>query len=265
MRQQLFSTVENILNKDDKTVLILGDIGVYGFRNSFKKYPGRVYNMGCCEQSIISVASGLSLSGLIPIVHTIAPFLTERCYEQLKIDFGYQKLCGNFVSVGASDDYSTLGATHQCPADVNILKQIPDFQICVPGTAKEFDILFNQSYDNGNPTYYRLSEQKNNIDVDVEFGKANIIKKGKLFTIIVVGNMLNDILETTKNQDVTILYYTTLSPFDKQTLKDNFEGKKILLCEPYYKGGLDYDIISSLYPKPVTIDHFGLDRRFPIY
>jgi transketolase len=211
---------------------------------------------------MVGVASGMSLGGLIPIVHTIAPFLTERCYEQLKIDFGYQKLGGNFISVGASYDYSTLGVTHQCPSDISILKQIPNFEICVPGTAKEFDSLFSQSYNNGNPTYYRLSEYKNNIDIDVEFGKANIIKKGELATIIVVGNLLDKVLDVTKNINVTILYYTTIFPFDSQMLKNNCESGKILLCEPYYMGGLDYKIISTMYPKPIVIDHIGVQYNF---
>jgi len=92
VRKQFVKTVEEILGKNEKVVLLLGDIGVFGFRESFKLYPTRVYNIGILEQSTISVASGLSMTGLIPIIHTIAPFITERCFEQIKNDFGYQKL-----------------------------------------------------------------------------------------------------------------------------------------------------------------------------
>ena len=108
MRKQFVKTVENILNADDKSVLLLGDIGVFGFRNAFKDHPTRTYNIGILEQSTIGLAAGLSKTGLIPFVHTIAPFIVERSLEQLKIDFGYQNLNGNFISVGASYDYSTL-------------------------------------------------------------------------------------------------------------------------------------------------------------
>ena len=221
MRKQLVKTVESLLVKDEKLVVLLGDIGVFGFRKAFETFPTRVYNIGILEQSTIGMAAGLSMTGLIPLVHTIAPFLVERCTEQLKDDFGYQKLGGNFVSVGASYDYASLGGTHHCPGDVGILKNIPGMEIVVPGTASEFDQLFSQSYADGKPTYYRLSERENIESYDVEFGKANIIKKGDKATVIAVGPPLKPVLEACKDEDVTILYYTTVAPFDANVLKEN--------------------------------------------
>ena len=189
MRKQFVKTVEKILDENNKSILLLGDIGVFGFRNSLKNYPDRAYNIGILEQSTISLAAGLSKTDLIPIVHTIAPFMVERAYEQLKVDFGYQNLNGNFVSIGSSYDYASLGPTHHCPGDVPILLQIPNMQIIIPGNSKEFDILFNQSYDNCSPTYFRLSEYENLYEVDITFGKANLIKNGKKATIICFGNL----------------------------------------------------------------------------
>jgi transketolase len=78
MRKQFVKTVGNLLDNNQKCVLLLGDIGVFGFKEYFIKYPERVYNIGILEQSTISLSSGLSINGLIPIVHTIAPFLVER-------------------------------------------------------------------------------------------------------------------------------------------------------------------------------------------
>ena len=102
MRKQFVSTVEKLLELDNKLSLLLGDIGVFGFRNSLKVNPSRVYNIGILEQSTIGLAAGLSKTGIIPIVHTIAPFMVERAYEQLKIDFGYQKLSEIFTMVQRS-------------------------------------------------------------------------------------------------------------------------------------------------------------------
>ena len=143
MRKQLVKTVSDILEKDPRVVLLLGDIGVYGFREAFEKYPKRVYNIGILEQASVGLAAGLALEGMIPIFHTIAPFMVERALEQLKVDFGYQGLGGNFISVGGSYDYASLGATHHCPGDVQILKTIPGAQIFVPGHPIEFDAHFS--------------------------------------------------------------------------------------------------------------------------
>jgi transketolase len=263
MRKQLVNTVENILDTNRQSVLLLGDIGVFGFRNAFKNHPNRVYNIGILEQSTIGLAAGLSKAGMIPIVHTIAPFLVERAYEQLKIDFGYQELNGNFISVGASYDYASLGPTHHCPSDVPILKMIPNMQIIVPGNSNDFDILFNQSYNNGKPTYYRLSEFENKHNADVKINQANIIKIGNKATIICVGNMLDDVIDATKDLDVTILYYTTISPFDYETLINNF-NENIIICEPYYEGAINYDVDLVLKCKNHRILNIGVPHKFLI-
>lgn len=262
MRKQLVNTVESVLEDDERTVLLLGDIGVFGFRNAFRSFPNRAYNIGILEQSTVSLAAGLSLNGLIPVVHTIAPFLVERSLEQLKIGFCYQKVGGNFISVGASYDYAALGCTHHCPADVGLLKNLPGMEIVVPGTSGEFDILFKQAYSDGNPTYFRLSERENPVGFDVEFGKANVIKKGKLATVAAVGPLLKPVLEASKDLDVTVLYYTTISPFDSKTLKDNCPSLKVLLCEPYYQGALSLEVTKALAPAPILLDCLGVPHRF---
>ena len=261
MRKQFIKTIEEILQEDKRLVLLLGDIGVFGFSNSFSKFPDRVYNIGILEQSTISLASGLAMQALIPVVHTIAPFATERCFEQIKDDFGYQKLGGNIVSVGASYDYAALGCTHHCPADVGILMNIPDIQIVVPGTSSEFDSLFKQSYANEKMTYFRLSERKNQSQYPVEFGKANIIKKGKLGTVIAVGPLLDKVINATKDLDVTVIYLTTIRPFDAETIRKNIAGGKVLICEPYYSGAITGEIIMASN-GPLKIDLLGVPKEF---
>lgn len=262
MRKQLVSTVESILERDDRLILLLGDIGVFGFRRAFELFPDRVYNIGILEQSTVSLAAGLAMDGLIPVVHTIAPFLVERSFEQLKDDFCYQQLGGNFVSVGASYDYAALGCTHHCPGDVGVLKDLPGMEIVVPGTASEFDLLFRQTYSNEQPTYFRLSESENPHGYEVKFGKAEIIKKGNLATIVAVGPALKLVLGATRDLAVTILYYTTVAPFDGETLRENCVSSKVMLCEPYYYGALSADILNALRPKPIVLDFVGIPHVF---
>jgi transketolase len=186
----------------------------------------------------------------------------ERSFEQIKIDFGYQELGGNFVSVGNSYDYASLGCTHHCPGDVGVLKNIPNMQIILPGTSSEFDLIFKQTYANNMPTYFRLSERENPISVNVSFGKANVLQTGKLATVIAVGTALHATYEAIKGLDVTLLYYTTVSPFDAFTLKNNLSSNKVILCEPYYEGVLAAEIYKATKPKPISLDCIGVPHRF---
>lgn len=263
MRKQFVKTVESQLSSNEKFVLLLGDIGVFGFQNAIKKFSNRIFNIGILEPATVGLASGLAKIGLIPIVHTIAPFLVERSFEQIKIDFGYQCLGGNFVSVGASYDYASLGCTHHCPGDVGVLKNIPGMEIVVPGTGAEFDELFKQSCDNGHPTYYRLSERENSCSQPVKFGRANVLKKGSLAVVVAVGPVLQHVLPAVEDMDVSVLYYTTIVPFDCHALRENLAGfGKILLIEPFYSGTLASEIYQAMRLKPVVIDSVGVPLKF---
>ena len=149
MRQQFVTTVSEIMDRDNRVVLLLGDIGVHGFREVFKKHPKRIYNVGICEQTMVGMAAGLAMAGFIPILHTIVPFLVERAYEQIKDDFGYQELKGNFVGVDVSESQPNLGYTHYTPYDTLILSHILNLKSFTPNTPQEFDSVFKDNYDKG--------------------------------------------------------------------------------------------------------------------
>ena len=261
MRSQLVKTVSKIIKEDDKTVLLLGDIGVFGFRESLKNYPSRAYNIGILEQSTISLASGLSMCGLIPIVHTIAPFLVERSFEQIKVDLCYQELGANLVSVGASYDYAALGPTHHCPGDVAILNQIPDIEIIIPGHPDEFDELFKSNYSNKQTTYFRLSGDSNAVPHKVIFGKNVIVQEGKELVVIAVGPLLRTVMEALVDLDVTIIYCTTIKPFDTSFLTD-FPNKKIVIFEPYYSGAILTNILRQTENYIGDVTSIGVPNKF---
>ena len=258
MRKQFVSTIENIMATDERLTLLLGDIGVFSFRNAFELYPKRIYNIGICEQAMTSLAAGLASEGFVPVIHSIAPFVVERCYEQIKIDFIYHGLGGNIVSVGASYDYAGLGYTHQCPGDVSVLRTLPGMEIVLPGTRDEFDSLFRSYYDNGHLTYFRLSEQYNDRSNIAYPGKGYVIKRGNLATVLAVGPTLDRVVSASEVLDVTVLYYNCVVPFDSETLANNCPSGKILLVEPYSSGVLCADVHRAMGPRSIAIKMVGV-------
>jgi transketolase len=261
VRRQLVGTVESLMEADPRVVVLLGDIGVFGFRNAFARWPERIYNVGICEQSTIGLAAGLAKEGLVPIVHSIAPFVVERCYEQLKVDFCYQGLGGNVVSVGGSYDYAALGCTHHCPGDVEVLRALPTMEIVVPGTPGELDGLFREGYADGRPTYLRLSERSNRESRDVTFGRATCLRRGSDATVVAVGPALDLALAATDGLDVTLLYYTTIAPFDAAPFAE-LSSPKVVLFEPFYAGTLVEPISRAAHPRPLSFELIGVPRRF---
>jgi transketolase len=191
-------------------------------------------------------------------IHSFTPFLVERPFEQLKDDFCYQQLGGNFISNGASYDYSVEGMTHHGPGDVQILHSLPGMQIVVPGTAGEFDTLFRQSYANGSPTYYRLTVKSNPVEYPVRFGEMVIVKQGKQATVIAVGPMLAAVLAAVEEMDVTVLYCTTVAPFDGETLRATNQSSNIVVVEPYYEGALVPNVCAAMKQTQIRVEAIGV-------
>jgi len=263
MRNQFIKTVTELFNKNKKIFLILGDIGVFGFQNLLKKKPSRALNIGILEQATISFAAGLSKIGFVPVVHTIATFMVDRAFEQLKLDFGYQKLNGNFISVGGSYDYAALGCSHHCPEDINLMKNIPTMQIVVPGNSFEFNQLFNQSYQRKLPKYFRLSSEENKLNLNVKFGKANILNQGKKVTVIAIGPVLNFIYEECIKMKLNLIYYTTIRPFDCNVLKRiKNKTEKIIIIEPFYEGSITNNVINFFKKKKLQIESISIPYNF---
>lgn len=262
MRQQMVRTLTDILGEDKRVAVLLGGISVSLFDKSlYRAQPERIYDVGISEQAMVSMAAGLALEGMIPVVHTIAPFLAERAFEQIKDDFCYQQLGGNFISIGASYDYSTEGMTHQAPGDVQILRSLPGMRIVVPGAAAEFDALFRASYDSGQPTYYRLSERSNAEAQPVTFGQARGIRQGSRATVVAVGPMLAPTLAATEGLDVTVLYYTTVAPFDGEALQAQSAHGRIALVEPFYADTLIPEVTEAMGGAPVRVTAIGVPRQ----
>jgi transketolase len=234
MRSKFAELMKKELSSNDQSCLLLGDIGVRSFENELLQYPSRVINVGILEQSMVGIGAGLSLAGYIPTIHTIAPFMILRAFEQIKIDFGYQELSGNLVSVGASIDYSALGTTHHCPEDITVLNTIPNIELLIPGNSFELENLLSHCFDNSKLTYIRLSELENSYIEDFDFGKINVIKRGKSATVLAVGPMLEATIYACSELDVTVLYCNVLKPFDANTLVNNLIGGKLVIVEPFF-------------------------------
>lgn len=246
MRKAMQDAVRHVIEQHENTALFLVDIGAWPFHDLLEKYPERAKNIGIFEQGTIGVAAGAALCGITPIVYGISPFIVQRALEQLKLDFVYQKIGGNFITTGASYDFSTLGYSHYCPEDAATLMTLPGMEIVTPGTPGQFTQLFNACCFDGRPTYYRMSDHCSQTEIGVTFGKANVVKQGNKATVIAVAEQLDATLDACSQLDVTVLYYTTLAPFDYETLRNNFVGGKVFVSSALYQGSLSARIGEAL-------------------
>lgn len=253
LRQEFADTMLGIGKEDPNLIVMIGDISHFILQPFAKACPDRFYNVGICENTIVNMAAGLSKLGFYPVVHTIAPFIIERSLEQIKLDFGYQKLGVNIVCVGSAFDYSELGSTHHCPSDFALLKGIENMELVYPASPGEFNALFRQTYANGKPTYFRLPKFTHDCRFkaeDIVFGKGMRVEEGADVSLIAVGPQLNSALGAAgmlkkKGLSADVIYLHTIKPFDWKLVNSSLgkTGRCVVIEEHSMYGGVFDDVL----------------------
>lgn len=159
MRNAFANEVTQLAEADSRIVLLSGDIGNRLFDKLRSQSPQQFFNCGVAEQNMMGVAAGMGLSGLRPIVYTIAPFTTVRCLEQIKVGLAYHQSPVVFVGTGSGLSYASLGPTHHSLEDFAILRAIPNLQIFAPWDARSLGGCLQLALRHNGPSYIRIGKK----------------------------------------------------------------------------------------------------------
>ena len=180
--------VELILSarRNEKIILIVGDLG-YGVVEPFaKEFPNRFINAGVAEQGMMSTAAGLASEGYHPFVYSIANFPTFRCAEQIRNDVAYHKYPVTVVAVGGGLAYGNLGYSHHAVQDYALMRSMPGMLIASPGDPLETRACTQYLIQNPQSSYLRLGKAgEPNLHSkipDIKPGQWVLVRKGTSFT-----------------------------------------------------------------------------------
>ena len=260
MRDTFVRTTTALLDEDPRAAVVLADISAGLFDRATARHPGRVLNVGIREQLMVSVAGGLALTGMRPVVHTYAPFLVERAYEQIKLDLVHQDVGAVLVSVGASYDSSGSGRTHHAPGDVALLDGLDGISVHVPGHQGEVERLLREAVASGGRAYIRLSEQQNRAPSPAVDGTLHVVRRGRLGTVVAVGPTLDRVVAATQGLDLTVLHAVTVRPLDTTTLLETMAAPDVVLVEPYLAGTSTRLVDEALAHVPHRVLGLGVGR-----
>jgi transketolase len=273
VREQFAQTMLEVGKEDPKLVVMVGDISHFSLQPFAKACPGRYYNVGILEPTIMSMGAGVSRAGLVPVLHTFAPFLVERAFEQLKLDFCYQQLPGNIVAIGSGFDNSNLGCSHHCYDDFALLKTLPDVRIVYPSSPVEFDTLFRQGYRGSCVTYFRVPAHSHGFDFkssDLVLGKALVLAEGRDVTLVATGPHLRTALLARERLapmgwDAEVVYVHTIRPLDDTLIVASVsKTRRVVVIEEHMEsGGLGDDVLKRVYRIPdVQFVSASIPNRF---
>lgn len=236
MRETFVSTASALLDEEPRLAVVLADISDSEFADSAHRHPRRVINLGIREQLMLGVAGGLAATGMRPIVHSYAPFLVERPFEQIKLDLGHQGLGAVLVGIGGSYEASHAGRTHHAPGDVALLDTLTGWTVHAPGHPEEAETLLRQAVRTDDRVYLRLSGVSNAAPRPVSSPSMDVVRRGTGGTVLAVGPMLDRTLAAAADLDVTVLYAATVRPFDTATMLTTLDAPNVVLVEPYLAG-----------------------------
>ena len=264
MRDRFAPVVSRLLDEDPRVAVVLAAIGTDAFAGAARRHPDRVVDVGIREQLLIGAAAGLALTGLRPVAHTFASFLVERPFAQVKLDLGHQEAGAVLVSAAASFDWPAGGYTHMAPGDVALLDTLDGWTVHVPGHPDEAETLLRHAVAAGDDkVYVRLSVQANGQALPVDGERFRTVREGRSGVVVAVGPMLDAVLTATEGLDVTVLYATTVRPFDGAALRRATEtaGADVVLVEPYLAGTSTAAANDALSDVPHRLLGLGVGRR----
>jgi transketolase len=253
MRNAFVETTTELLDERDDVALVLADISASLFKQSGAtgSHPYRVMNVGIREQLMVSVAAGMALEGMRPIVHSYTPFLVERAYEQIKLDLGHQGVGAILVSIGASYDDPGSGRTHAAPEDIAIINALPDWTVYVPGHPHEVRMFLRGAADRTDKIYIRLDGSSNAGTVERPDALTLIRTASPDAPLVVaVGPMLDRAIEAVDGLDVAVAY--TAAPLNQtpKDLADLATGDDVIVVEPATAGTSLGQICNQINDRP---------------
>ena len=275
MRNSFFDSLYQVAKSDDRLVTLSSDTGALVLDQFREGLPSRCINVGIAEANMIGVAAGLAMSGKIVYVYAIIPFVTMRCYEQIRVSVCCQNLPVKMVGVGAGVDYSTLGPTHHGLEDIAIMRLLPEMTILSPCDDISAAALAKISYQIPGPAYVRLDrsgQPQVYQDNQTDFTHGlNVLREGKDVCIVSTGRIINTALQVAEllakaSIDAGVVDLYRVKPLNVEMLTTTIAQARCVATieEHSIIGGIGSAIAEILaeQEQPRRLMRFGLPDSF---
>lgn len=239
-----------------------------------KEFPERFIEVGIAESNMVSIASGMALSGKIPFVGSFAAFSTGRTYDQIRQSVAYSdtnvKIAGSHAGITLGED----GATHQILEDIGLMRMMPNMVVINPCDFTQAKQATIASARYNGPVYIRYGRPKVPVflteDTPFEIGKALMLNEGKDVSIFATGHLVWQAILAAQELEkegisAEIINIHTIKPLDNEAILTSVKKTGcVVACEEHlYNGGLGDSIAQLLtrnYPSPM--EYVGIDDQF---
>ena len=224
MRDAVIDRIFEEARIDKNILFISADLGAAALDRYRKELPDQFIHAGISEQNMVDLSSGLALSGKKVFLYAMAPFLTARCYEQIKCVIASMNLPITLIAVGVGLGYDHATLTHFTPEDIACMRALNDIEVLTPADAEAAQEMTNIAIKNPDFRYIRLDRQGLDPVYNGQFKLAYAqgfghIVEGRSVVIIACGMLLQ---------------------------------KAVLACEDLIGKGIDAGVIDLFQIKPIN-------------
>ena len=243
------------------------------FRRTF---PQRHIRFGITEQAMMCAAAGLSTTGRIPIVNTMAMFATMRALEQLRTSIAMPAFNVKIVGSHQGLDVGEDGPTHQCIEDIAITRVIANLIVLSPADPIELEAMLRFMLDHRGPVYLRTGRSPvprvHIAPYKFRLGCWPMLARhGDDITLIANGIMVEKALMAAlqlKEEGIgaRILNASSIKPINAVDLVDKVAPTGCVVCVEDHNvlggiGTIVSDVLAAHHPLPVekigVLDCFG--------
>lgn len=228
MRYAFINTVHALAKRNPAIMVLTADIGFTVFEKFRADLPRQFVNVGVAEANMVGIATGLALSGKIPFIYSIAPFVTYRPFEQVRNDIAVHNAHVVIAGTGAGLSYSEAGPSHHAIEDIAVMRAIPNMTVLCPADPAEVVWATKQAVRYKGPVYLRLGKRGEPAvypaNQSFQLGKPVILRQGSRVAIIATGNIVANAAEAVNSlvsQKIkpSLVSLTTLKPIHELSIR----------------------------------------------
>jgi transketolase len=228
VRAAFVQTLVELARRDERVVLLTGDLGFRALEPFRDAYPERFFNVGVAEQNMLGLAAGLAEAGYTPYCYSIATFATLRAVEFFRNGAVWHQLPVRLIGMGGGFEYGPAGFSHHALEDVGIMRLLPGVSVLAPADAGQTPPVIEHAQALPGPAYVRLGKDERRrvagLDGSFDPSRAAVVRSGSTGLILAMGSIASEVraaaddLATAFDIDTTVAIVACLAPIPTEHL-----------------------------------------------
>jgi len=230
-----------------------------GLKEFCRKYPDRFFDVGIAEAHAVTMAAGMALYGLRPVVAIYSTFL-QRSYDSVVHDVALQN-APIVLAVDRAGLVGPDGPTHHGTFDLAYLRSIPNMTIMVPRDQLMLEKMLDYGFGLHRPVAIRYPRDKvvrNPVKGSrLKLGRSEILKTGDKAVIFCAGPLCYTALEAVQEiEGIAVVDLVFAKPLDIKTIRDQVlacSGRFLVAEDGIVQGGVGSGILESLHDLGIPL------------